>query len=87
MNVVSKGFAKGDIKVYKVRLPSETKANFENMLKEKTFPDVELVLARMYDVEGLGGGPVFFGDLRVVCSTTMSKFLGEQCLEMRYSQK
>ncbi|GAC72029.1 amine oxidase [Moesziomyces antarcticus T-34] len=84
MKLVSKGLAKGGIRVYTACLPSESMVDLEKRLKAKTFPGVEFILAYMYDVETLGGGPIFYGDLVLICSAAMTSFLGEACYEARY---
>lgn len=76
--------AKGGIRVYTACLPSESMVDLEKRLKAKTFPGVEFILAYMYDVETLGGGPIFYGDLVLICSAAMTSFLGEACYEARY---
>lgn len=84
MKMVSKGLAKGGIRVYRVYLPSESKVDLEKRLKAKTFPGVEFILADIYEVETLGGGPTFRGDLLLFCSAAMTSFLGEACYEIPY---
>lgn len=87
MKLVSKGLGKGGTRVYKAYLPSETKADLEKRLEGKTFPGVEFILADIYEVENLGGGPIFRGDFVLVCSAAVSAILGEKCFEILYPRR
>ncbi len=80
MKLVSKGLAKGGIRVYTACLPLNRWWTLRRGSRRRR-SWVEFILAYMYDVETLGGGPIFYGDLVLICSAAMTSFLGEACYE------